>query len=177
MPPKRFFIGKIMESEKPRLVLDLDGTLICEMYEDDVGNFESFNVNFKSLDGYESQATLAKRPGLQQFLDFCLANFVVGVWSMAQPDYVKSVVSSLKWTPNFVLDWTNCDRERAYVYKNLDNLPFSGKIIMIDDSPEVIRKTKENITFQQVKRWECQNEDNELTCLIETLKKYISDPL
>ena len=131
------------------------------------------NLSFKDLNGRSLKVKIAKRPHFDEFIDFCFNIGKVGVWSMGQPSYVKGVVKTFfNRTPHFVYDWSSCDRIRREAVKDLDKIEHSGKIIMIDDSPNVIRYTKENIHYLCIKRWNGKsNDDDKLLRIMDEIKK------
>lgn len=104
------------EDDKPRIVLDLDQTLISgEAIEE--YNFKKYKekaklFDFDDMDGYY---IIFQRPGLQEFLDFLFKYFKVSVWTAATKDYALFIIDKiiLADKPGRELDWVffsyHCD--------------------------------------------------------------------
>jgi len=83
----------------------------------------------------------------------------VGVWSMEQPEYVNAIISLFPQKPVFVYNWCNCDRENGKIFKSLDNIPFEGKILMIDDQKECL-EICERVDTYIVPEWHPRYQDD-----------------
>jgi RNA polymerase II subunit A small phosphatase-like protein len=121
------------------LVLDLDETLIFAT-EDPLATRPDATV----ADYY-----IYNRPFVREFLEFCLAEFDVAVWTSSTEGYAEGVVRHLFGnSPDLQFVWARerCTRrflyeEQVYVYvKNLKKVKNLGygleNIIVVDDSPE-----------------------------------------
>ncbi len=121
------------------IVLDLDGTLVdsCEERE---GMAEK--ILFRDMHNDVTELWVHKRPGFDQFLTDCFKAGDVGVWSMGQSGYVNAVVSLFPQQPLFIYNWNHCDRDfsKQYgqIFKRLNNIPYQGSILMIDDHHDVL---------------------------------------
>ena len=157
---------------KKLLILDLDETLIF--------------ANETPLE-YESdfpigQFFVYKRPYLQEFIEFCLENFEVAVWTSSTRNYATKIVEELFPNPNeLVFLWTRgrCtisydeeERENCYE-KKMKKIRRRGynlkQVIVVDDSPEKWRNSYGNLVL--VKPFFGEPDDNELQKLIVYLEK------
>ena len=131
-------------------VFDLDDTLIRATSRP---KYNAVEVEYKSMIGEKEKIWINKRPGFEKILEKCFEIGTVGVWSMGQPGYVESVVKLFPKKPDFIYNWTNCDRDGSHIYKNLDMIPNNGKILMIDDSPHKLAFSNPNIHVLPIARW------------------------
>jgi hypothetical protein len=143
------------------IVLDLDGTLV---YASDKKKGDAENITFNDMHGDPMNLWVHKRPGFDTFLRECFrSTSTVGVWSMGQPGYVNAVVSLFPQQPAFVYNWCDCDRDirrsNGIIFKKLDNIPHNGKVIMIDDSKNVL-ETCDRINTFIVSEWHPRNTDD-----------------
>lgn len=120
------------ESDIPRdcIVFDLDGTLI---YSAKKPKGKAEKIEFLDMHGDPMILWVHKRPGFDKFLEACFNSSVVGVWSMGQPGYVNAVVNLFPQKPAFIYNWCNCDRAQGKIFKRLNNIPYSGRILMVED--------------------------------------------
>ncbi|KAL2623340.1 hypothetical protein R1flu_003545 [Riccia fluitans] len=82
-------ISKMQVGNKKLLILHLKGFLVdCyHEYDDEKMKRPSRRPHAKC-----NQFYVYKRPGCEEFLDFCFENFVVGVWSAAYPHTVEALL-------------------------------------------------------------------------------------
>lgn len=118
--------------------LDLDDSLIYSSEEDE-GN--GINIDYINVYGETENIWVHKRPGFDLFLNQCFRHMKVGVWSRGQPGYVNAVVKLFPQEPLFVYNFTHCDRHKGHVFKRLNNIPYDGKILMIDDRPDILESS------------------------------------
>lgn len=140
------------------IVLDLDGTLV---FSSEKKKGEAIQIKFKDRHGDNIELYLHKRPGFDEFLNKCFSCGNVGVYSMGQEGYVEAVISLFPKRPEFVYSWWNCDRKNGKIIKNLNKIPFSENIIMIDDKPELI-ECNSNVKMIIVDEWKPKN-NNDIT--------------
>lgn len=148
------------------LVLDLDETLIY-------GTQQELTVapNFVVGDYF-----IYERPYLREFLDYCLAEFRVAVWTSASDDYAVQVVSQLLGSVDkLVFLWARdrCTlqfdhREYVHLYtKNLKKAKRLGyaleQIVVVDNTAEKWSRQYGNLV--QVADFEGDQSDNELVDL------------
>ena len=120
------------------IVLDLDGSLV---YSSNKNYGAGERIMFKNMYGEEENLWVHKRPGFDMFLEKCFGLSTVGVWSMGQPGYVEAIVSLFPHRPSFVYNWCDCDREPGRRFKQLDNIPHHGSVVMIDDKRDTLKET------------------------------------
>ena len=79
---------------KPRVLLDLDQTLISAEATDDYKYDKKKAAKFiyHDMDGYY---IVFERPGLQPFLDWLFQNYTVAVWTAASKDYALFIVDKI----------------------------------------------------------------------------------
>lgn len=138
------------------IVLDLDGTLI---YSSEKKRRNSIKILYET--SYKEQADIwvSKRPGFDKFLQQCFENYDVGVWSMGQPGYVNAIIELFPQEPKFVYNWCHCDRSNGHIFKDLDKIPYQGKIVMVDDSPEILEQC-ERVQSIIVPQWHPKNKSD-----------------
>lgn len=149
-------ISKNAKSLYDCIVLDLDGTLVFAS-EKKKGIAET--IKFKDMHGDPMELWVHKRPGFDIFLKTCFESAIVGVWSMGQPGYVEAVVSLFPQRPAFVYNWCDCDRLNGKIFKRLNNIPYQGKIIMIDDKTDILEMCDRVNTFI-VPEWHPRHDDD-----------------
>ena len=75
------------------LILDLDETLIhsdeCCIHTDAM----SFKINIISGSAGLEEFNVYMRPGLKDFLNYCLDNFRVAIWSAGIAEYVEEITN------------------------------------------------------------------------------------
>jgi hypothetical protein len=151
------------------LVLDLDGSLVCSRKRKK-GDAE--NVSFVDRDGDTTNLWIHKRPGFDLFLSKCFESGNVGVWSMGQPGYVDAIVSLFPHKPAFVYNWCHCDRAKGKIFKRLNNIPHTGKILMIDDKTDILEMCDRVDTYI-ISEWHHRdNNDTALYDLSDSLFNY-----
>ena len=142
------------ETKPMLLVLDLDQTLIYSC-SSTLGREPDF------VDAYNTYW----RPGVHAFLDNCLREFdEVGVWTASTRDYAEPILDALGFLDRFKFVWcrercTMCV-PRAYDPWSLAGEPYEllkpiqklmrrgydkKKIVFVDDSPEVVRRSYGNL--------------------------------
>ncbi|CAH6420863.1 NLI interacting factor phosphatase [uncultured virus] len=121
------------------VVLDLDGSLV---YSSDENEGDGLCIKYIDSDGEPSEIWVHKRPGFDEFLVKCFEKATVGVWSMGQPGYVEAVVALFPQRPLFVYNWCNCDRSPGRIFKRLNNIPYIGNIVMVDDCPDILEESE-----------------------------------
>ena len=83
-------------SDKIKLLLDLDNTLICSEPPEEINNTlmrkikECFKVH--DMDG---DYFVCERPYVQEFLTYVFKNFDVSVWTAASKDYAKFIIRKI----------------------------------------------------------------------------------
>ncbi len=108
-----------MSNEFKRIVLDLDGTLICNVETEQVLKTDR-QVTFRSYDDYEDVTVISRiRPFVYDFLKEVEGDFEVGIWSVAQPKYVHAVLEEFDIRPSFVKTFCDCLRKNYQLYKPL----------------------------------------------------------
>lgn len=112
------------------VTIDLDGTLV---HSDSKKRGRADLIVFKNIHGDDESLWVHKRPGFDIFLKRCFEIGDVGVWSMGQPNYVDAIIKLFPQRPKFVYNFRDCDRESGKIIKCLDNIPHTGKIVMVDD--------------------------------------------
>lgn len=158
--------------KKILLILDLDETLVCST-ESKLSYPEDFIVG---------EYFVYKRPGLAKFLDFVSTYFDVAIWTSSTEDYAQEIVKNIipeNYSLNFIYGRTKCTltylfEHYEYVYiKNLSKLKRLNysleRILIIDDSPEKIRKNYGNHIC--VAPFTGSKEDQELFLLVKYLDK------
>ena len=182
-----------MIDNKLRIILDLDETIISAN-EKDRFNFKKNSdkmekFSYHDMDGYY---IVFERPGLQPFLDYLFANYIVSVWTAATKDYaifvVKNIIKPSKERPlDFLLFSNHCDYckdKRQGGMKDLDllwedfNMQGYSKenSLIIDDYIKVYKtNNKKKNNCYKIKPFiykeKKSDEDNEL----ENVKKYIEE--
>jgi TFIIF-interacting CTD phosphatase-like protein len=162
--------------KRKTLVLDIDETLLHSTYE----KLE------QEPDYMYKGRRVYLRPRLNEFLEFCFANFEVGIWTSSKSEYAKKtlkfIVTDLS---KFKFIWTRKKCTKTYkkngfwedvVYiKNLNCLPDfqAADFIMIDDTPSNIQPADSNIIM--ISEYRGELDDAELLEIIKSLKNEISE--
>lgn len=136
--------NKIIKNKYNCIVFDLDGTLV---YTDNKNRGNGEKINFEDIHGDMTTLWVHKRPYFDELLKHCFEHLVVGVWSMGQPGYVQAVVNLFPQNPRFVYNWCDCDRSNTKIYKNLNNIPYDGNILMVDDNPRALEYSSRVDTY------------------------------
>uniref|UniRef100_A0A6C0EK39 FCP1 homology domain-containing protein n=1 Tax=viral metagenome TaxID=1070528 RepID=A0A6C0EK39_9ZZZZ len=83
-------------SNKPRILLDLDQTIISaepsEEYDFKKNKAKSKKFAHHDMDGYY---IVFERPNLQKFLDFLFQNYLVSIWTAASKDYALFIIDKV----------------------------------------------------------------------------------
>lgn len=153
------------------LVLDLDQTLI----------HTTFTELSREPDFVEDGYMTYWRPGVCAFLDACLNEFEVGIWTASTRDYAEPILAALGVLDRFSFVWC---RERCAVryepwsvagsalLKPLKKLLRRGydrrQVIYVDDSADVVRMSYGNLV--QVVPFIGDDEDRELERLLPYLR-------
>lgn len=158
--------------KKILLILDLDETLI----------FSTSNKIAKQEDSTIDEYFVYKRPGLDLFLNTILADFEIAVWTSSTEDYAEELIKKIfpqDYPLSFVYGRSKCTltflrEQNDYTYsKNLKKLKRKNynleKILIIDDSPEKLRRNYGN--HIRVNPFVGSNKDIELFQLIKYLEK------
>lgn len=153
------------------IVLDLDETLI----------FGTSGRESGSPDFVVGEYAIYQRPHLREFLDFCLAEFEVAIWTSATEQYAAEIVPKLfgAESKELVFIWARarCTLEFdhhsfAYLYtKNLKKVERLGypaeRVVVVDNSPEKWKRSYGNLV--QVADFEGDSADHELADLMDYL--------
>jgi len=154
------------------LILDLDETLI----------YAADEALERPPDFTTTDYVVYKRPGLDEFLEFCSNHFRVAVWTSAGTSYAEQVVShifSISYPLDFVWAYPRCTRRydgemmETYYIKNLSKLKRQGykleQVLMIDDTPRKLESSYGNLI--RIKPWDGNLSDRELAPLQKYLLK------
>lgn len=137
---------------KPRVILDLDETLICTLSEEEKNKLSDISKarlnNILKVYKMDDYYTVHERPNVQKFLDYLFKNFKVSVWTAASLSYAISIVQKtfLENHPErkleFLFHWDHCkdcEKKLGY-YKQISHLndtynlkQFDNNSIIIDD--------------------------------------------
>jgi TFIIF-interacting CTD phosphatase-like protein len=152
------------------LILDLDETLVYGTTKP-LARREDFLV---------SEYYIYKRPGLEEFLKFCLEHFDTAIWTSASRLYAEGIVKALFPEPDklkFIWSRERCSykydhemRESHWIknLKKVKKLGYElGQIIMVDDTAEKMVRNYGNHIL--VSPYTGSEDDNELALL----QKYI----
>lgn len=134
------------------IILDIDETLVRtrkNLSKNGRNNNLFLPLTYKSMDGFDDVTSWTqKRPGLDVFLNYCLQNFNVGIWSAGQPNYVNTVVQNLfqdfEIQPQFIYNWMDCMKEKGHVRKPLAWTKCPLDITLL------IENNDENVSVQDV---------------------------
>ncbi|CAF1284586.1 unnamed protein product [Adineta ricciae] len=172
------------------LVLDIDGTLVFAEDKSQVTHMEIEQNHHFELE--EGSILVWKRPDIDEFLEWCLEQYDVGVWSASGSEYVHAVVDHifpehLRSKLKFI--WTSSRCTRRYHQRSLDvyGVPFTIKklrklwrrktnsynrrnTLILDDSPSTYRENYGNAI--PIASYAASSKDRELQrikSLLETL--------
>ena len=142
-------------NNKPRILLDLDSTLIfaepTEDYDFNKNKDKASKFKYHDMDGYY---IVFERPGTQKFLDFLFDNYTVSVWTAASKDYALFVIQKIiLQKSNRTLDhiffsyhcdissWKKSGTKDLTTLSDIFNLPGYSKdtTVILDDYDEVHR--------------------------------------
>lgn len=178
--------------ERPLIVLDLDETLIHSSLVELLDLKHSIVI---SDSYYNISYFVYKRPHVDEFLNFCLDRFDVGIWTAAREIYAKIVVDMLfkdrkpvfiysrkRCTPVFknictIIDDQIVERREIVLIKNLSKAwkrKFTGKrylrqsTLIVDDKSYTFERNYGNAI--QVIPWYGNAKDTELYILMMYLK-------
>jgi len=157
--------------ESKLLVLDLDETLIYAT-EDKLGIPHNATVG---------NYFVYNRPHVKEFLEFCLNEFAVAIWTSSTENYADDIVKHLLGGPDNLefcwarnrctLTFDHDDRLPLYV-KNLKKVKRLGfnleKILVVDDTPQKWAHQYGNLI--RVTPFEGDKDDSEMHKLIPFLK-------
>ena len=159
------------------LVLDLDETLI----------FATEQPLIRPCDFQAGPYAVYRRPFVREFLEECLTNFEVGIWTSSTRSFADAIVTDLFsgiQSPSFVWSRERCTRrlnEHSLEYdwlKDLAKLKRQGyrleSVIMVDDTPAKLSRNYGNLIC--AKSWEGDLADKELPKLLIYLKTLLSVP-
>ncbi len=144
------------------IVFDLDGTLLSSSER---SNKDTHKISFNDMHGDIMELFVHKRPGFDELLKKCFEISKVGIWSMGQQGYVEAVIGLFPQRPIFVYNWRDCDRNskrpKSIIFKKLDNIPYIGNIIMIDDKYDVLEPSP-RINTHIVSEWDPEDKDDKV---------------
>lgn len=136
------------------IVFDLDETLVYASKNKKGPSAK--RIIFNDRHGDKMSLWIHKRPGFDTILQESFKYVTVGVWSMGQEGYVDAVVSLFPQPPSFVYNWCHCDRDyrrpEGKIFKRLSNIPYDGRILMIEDNPENL-ETCDTVSVHIVSKW------------------------
>ena len=126
---------------KKLIILDLDHTLIYGSYAEK----ESAELLFH----YSSFLKVYKRPFVEDLILACKELGDIIIYTTALKPYATKISKKLNIQPIEILSRKNCYLINGNIKKTLKKewLNEYGKIIIIDDSPNVWINTNENIVF------------------------------
>jgi TFIIF-interacting CTD phosphatase-like protein len=153
------------------LILDLDETLLYAT-EEPLGFQEDFIVGPYSV---------SLRPFLKTFLDYCLDNFEVAIWTSSTEEYALEIIKQLLpslTTLSFLWARNRCtkryDHENGewYWVKDLKKVRRKGynleQVIIVDDTPIKLERNYGNLI--RVKEFIGEQTDHELVFLTKYLE-------
>ena len=141
------------------IILDLDASLIHACRE---RNPDASYISFSTTSSdYICEYWVHKRPGFDLFLETCFKYANVGVWSTGTKEYVDAVVSLFPETPELIYSRNDCDMDNGVRVKILDKIPYKGKIVMIDDRSDVLKKT-DRIDTIVIPPWDYAQKDDRI---------------
>jgi TFIIF-interacting CTD phosphatase-like protein len=126
---------------------------------------------FSMFDEYRTR----KRPGLQDFLNFCFENFNVGIWTIAEEKYTHEVLKNIKIKKEdiFLLKTRTDCFYRSDIKTWLKPInTLQDNIIMIDDKPHQI-DAKPNDKILPIKPYYGSDDDDELYKMMKNLENLI----
>lgn len=162
----------MQSGEKKLLILDLDETLV----------FATEEILERPQDFIVGEYFVYKRPFLKEFIEFCLGNFEVAVWTSSTHNYAIKIVEEVFPNPNILkFFWSrlrctiryDAELQETYFEKIMSKVrkrKFDlAKVIVVDDSPEKWRNSYGNLV--RVKPYFGETNDNELQTLIVYLER------
>ena len=157
--------------KKKLLVLDLDETLI-HANEVSIGRKPDFDIG---------DYIVYKRPGVNEFVEYCFEHFDVAIWTSSNRLYADAIVNFLIPDPSklqFVWARERCTQRfiaetyeytHLKVFKKLKDQGYSLDLIIgIDDSPEKYVRNYGNLV--KVNPYFGEETDNELSLLTRYLE-------
>lgn len=161
--------------EQKLIVLDIDETLVYSTGQTD--RLPEATPDFH----IEESRPVYKRPGLDEFLQFCLDRFKVAVWSQSTIDYVNQIVDSLftdRTQLKFVWGFDRCTfvtnpaMRQYYWVKDLRKVRRRGfrlqNVVAIDDSARKYERSYSNVI--RVRKFKGDRTDDELFWLMRYLE-------
>jgi TFIIF-interacting CTD phosphatase-like protein len=158
--------------DRKLLILDLDETLI----------FAEETPLEREADFLVGQFFVYKRPYLQEFIEFCLENFNVAVWTSSTGNYAVKIIEEIFPNPcELAFFWSRerCtirydeELQETYFEKMMSKVRRRGydlkKVVVVDDSPEKWRNAYGNLV--RVKSFFGETADSELKRLIMYLER------
>ena len=182
-------LGLLTTSSNRLIVLDLNGLLIFRVFDREKTKFEKhLEVSTKV-----NEFHVWKRPHLDDFLDWLLDHFSVGVWSSAMH---KNVDALIEWTfgperrKRLVFEWdqSKCPKEEHPVHKHkpLFLKPLSlvwesfpewneSNTLLVDDSPLKAKRNPEHLLFSP-SEWSIETESGKAELRQEgVIRKFLQD--
>ncbi|MDG5800788.1 HAD family hydrolase [Marinilabiliaceae bacterium ANBcel2] len=163
--------------QKYLLILDIDETLLHTTWE---------QLKQKPDFCYKGR-NVYLRPHLNDFMNFCFANFSVAIYSSAKAEYVKYVLKRVAGDLSkfkFIKTRTHCRKiykndgwgDIEIYLKNISLLPgyIPNKTFIIDDRPSTVHPLDSVISVDEFRG---NKSDDELLLLQEKLLKLISKNL
>jgi len=150
-----------MDKKKPRILLDLDQTLISAEASDEFP-YKKYKqkmklFKFHNMEGYY---IIFERPGLQEFLTYLFENFRVSIWTAASKDYALFIIEKIVLQDktrrlDHIFFCNHCDVSKKFKKgrsKNLETIWDVFKLeeynsdnsIILDDYDEVHETQPEN---------------------------------
>ena len=143
-------------SRKKCIVLDLDESLVRTSSSSKGFESLSEDAQKRAYKLYMNEEMMwgVRRPYLEEFFDYCFANFEVGVWSAGDDSYVKMLCDQLfvkkNHKPLFVWGRSKCFKFKDEYLKPLERIfeefPHIDRhnTLIIDDKESMIRYNEEN---------------------------------
>jgi RNA polymerase II subunit A small phosphatase-like protein len=107
--------------QRKLLVLDIDGTMIFAEEKANLIHMQVEQPHHFELDG--GSILVWKRPGIDEFLEWCFEHYDIGIWSASGSEYVHSVLTHiiadhLRSKVKFI--WTSMKCTRKYYQRSWD---------------------------------------------------------
>ncbi len=154
------------------LILDLDETLIHATEE----KLE------READFIVGQYFVYRRPFLDEFLEFCFANFEIAVWTSSTRKYATEIIENILdseyqtaffWARERCTIGFDMEEREQFFEKKMTKVRNRGydlnSVIVVDDSPEKWRSSYGNLV--RVKPFFGETDDDELQKLIVYLQR------
>ena len=111
-------------NERKLLILDIDGTMIFAEEKVQLTHMQIEEQHHFELD--EGSILVWKRPGIDEFLEWCFEHYDIGIWSASGSEYVHSIITHimedhLRSKIKFI--WTSTRCTRKYQQRSLDTYP------------------------------------------------------